>query len=41
MRYVQMVEANERQAVEAVSLRLGKVGQILARLPKQHSCLWL
>src|SRR6185436_3486915 len=35
MRYVRMVEGSTRVAVEAVRLTSGKVGQILARSPKQ------
>jgi hypothetical protein len=35
MRYVRAVETSKRVAVEAVRLNSGKVGQILARWPKQ------
>jgi integrase len=35
MRYVRMVEASKRLAVEAVRFTTGKVGQILASSPKQ------
>lgn len=35
MRYVRMVDAVKRAAVESVRPISGKVGQILARSPKQ------
>ncbi|HSE23909.1 MAG TPA: hypothetical protein VLB68_19725 [Pyrinomonadaceae bacterium] len=35
MRYVRMVEDRKRVAVEAMKLTSGKVGHVLASLPKQ------